>query len=174
MSRASVTGTGTGTGAGLRIGAVEPYFGGSHRRFLEDLAAHSAHEFELFTMPARFWKWRMHGAGVALLDDIERLGSCDVLLVSDFLNVAEFLGLARDVWPGGKCPPVALFMHENQLTYPAQDTNERDDHYGLSTSPPRSRRIASGLTARSIATSFSASAPSKQRFPDARCSCRTA
>jgi len=125
----------------IRVGAVEPFFGGSHRRFLEDLAAHSVHEFEWFTMPARFWKWRMHGAAVTLLDDIDRLAACDVLLVSDFLNVAEFLGLANNVWPSPshrsqmRRPPLALFMHENQLTYPVQDSQpapaERDHHYGF-------------------------------------------
>ncbi len=73
----------------------------------------------------------MHGAAITLLEDIERLGNCDVLLVSDFLNLAEFLGLARDLWPRGKCPPVALFMHENQLTYPPQGADERDHHYGF-------------------------------------------
>ncbi|MCZ7645745.1 MAG: DUF3524 domain-containing protein [Planctomycetota bacterium] len=117
--------------ARLRIGAIEPYFGGSHKTFLEDLAARSALRFEFFTQPARKWKWRMRGSALRFQDDLERLGACDALLVSDFLNLAEFLGLARERWPGGRPPPLAVFMHENQLTYPVRHEDERDYHYGF-------------------------------------------
>ncbi|MBE7467387.1 MAG: DUF3524 domain-containing protein [Planctomycetes bacterium] len=115
----------------LTVGAVEPYFGGSHKQFLEDLAAHSRHRFEFFTQPARKWKWRMRGSALHFLGEVERLGACDLLLVSDFLNLAEFLGLARGRWPRGAPPPIAMFMHENQLTYPVRHEDERDYHYGF-------------------------------------------
>jgi glycosyltransferase involved in cell wall biosynthesis len=55
--------------------------------------------------------------------------SWDVLWVSDMLNLAEFLGLA----PAGvrELPSVAYF-HENQLTYPVRNPNERDLHFAFS------------------------------------------
>ena len=40
--------------------------GGSHQAWAEGYAAHSAHMVELLTLPARFWKWRMHGGAVTL------------------------------------------------------------------------------------------------------------
>ena len=46
----------------LRIAFLEPYDGGSHRAFREGLTAHSRHEIRAWTLPPRFWKWRMRGA----------------------------------------------------------------------------------------------------------------
>ena len=48
----------------MKILALEPWFGGSHRRFLDGLVAHSAHEVRTVTMAARYWKWRMQGGAV--------------------------------------------------------------------------------------------------------------
>src|SRR5690606_6528570 len=42
-------------------------------------------------------------------------GRPDVVLVSDMVNVAALLGLARRALSG---VPVALYLHENQLAYP--------------------------------------------------------
>ena len=43
----------------MKILAVEPYFYGSHRDFLEGLSQHSAHEFEFMTNGIKNWKWQM-------------------------------------------------------------------------------------------------------------------
>ena len=43
----------------LRILALEPYYGGSHRAFLDGLAARSRHAWTVLSMPARKWKWRI-------------------------------------------------------------------------------------------------------------------
>ncbi|MCL5942884.1 MAG: DUF3524 domain-containing protein, partial [Actinobacteria bacterium] len=51
---------------GLRVWALEPYYGGSHRQFLEGLQAHSTHEVTALTLPGRHWKWRMHGGALSL------------------------------------------------------------------------------------------------------------
>ncbi|MEM1118680.1 MAG: DUF3524 domain-containing protein, partial [Bacteroidota bacterium] len=45
----------------MRVLVLEPWYGGSHRRFLDGLVAHSAHEIRTVTMAARYWKWRMQG-----------------------------------------------------------------------------------------------------------------
>ena len=49
-----------------RVWALEPFYGGSHRQFLDGLAKHSLHDFTLLTLPGRHWKWRMHGGALEL------------------------------------------------------------------------------------------------------------
>lgn len=121
-----------------RVLAIEPYFGGSHRSFLEGLAEHSRHDFHLLTQPARFWKWRMRGAAMTMADRAARLDiEPDVVFASDMLSLAEFRSLyARDV-------PAILYMHENQLVYPFVETDERDVHFGLT-------NVTSCLAAQSV------------------------
>jgi len=102
----------------LTVLLLEPYHSGSHAAWAEGYAAHSRHRVELLTLPGRFWKWRMHGAAVTLAraflaSDLRP----DLVLASDMLDLATFLGLARTRLAG---IPVAAYFHENQLAYPAQ------------------------------------------------------
>jgi glycosyltransferase involved in cell wall biosynthesis len=99
-----------------RVLVVEPYLAGSHQAWLTGLRNHSRHDVVALTLPGRFWKWRMHGAAVTLARQLWALAPRpDVVLASDMLDVATFLGLARDVLAG---VPVAVYFHENQLAYP--------------------------------------------------------
>jgi len=113
----------------LRILALEPYYGGSHRAFLDGWRAHSRHALGLITMPARKWKWRMRGAaltmGEALRDGRDEF---DLLFVSDFVDLAALVGLQPHLL--ARCPRLAYF-HENQLTYPVPDEDERDYQYAF-------------------------------------------
>ena len=59
---------------------------------------------------------------------IAERGSPDVLLVSDMLDLPAFLSLTRDVLGS---PAVALYMHENQITYPQQPGAFVDHSYGF-------------------------------------------
>lgn len=79
----------------------------------------------------------MHGGGVTLARRLNQQSwQPDLLLVTDMLDLTTFLALTRTRTAD---LPVALFMHENQLTYPLpQDGNtgpmrrqhgERDLHY---------------------------------------------
>jgi len=105
----------------MRILLVEPWFGGSHRSWAEGYQRHSGHDVELLTLPDENWRWRLRGAALTLAERVESVP--DVVLASSLLDVAQFLGHARrrlaDV-------PVALFMHENQLTYPLPPGAKRD------------------------------------------------
>jgi len=113
----------------LRILAVEPYCGGSHQAFLDGYRASSRHSVELLTMPARKWKWRMRGAAMSLGREMaDRAEEFDVLLVSDFLDLAALVGMYADRLHD--IPRVAYF-HENQLTYPVPSEDERDYQYGF-------------------------------------------
>lgn len=114
----------------MRILALEPWYGGSHRNFLDGLVAHSRHEIYPVTMTARFWKWRMHGGAVTMARKaVQALAEGfrpDVIFATDMVNVPAFLALMRgelaDV-------PVVLYFHENQLTYPLPEERERDYTY---------------------------------------------
>lgn len=114
----------------MRILALESYYGGSHRAFLDGWQQHSEHTFTLLTLPPNKWKWRMRHAAVTFaqqVDDLIRQGQqWDVLFCSDMLNLAEFCGLV-DV-SVRRLPKIAYF-HENQLTYPVQVESERDYQY---------------------------------------------
>ena len=118
--------------APLSILALEPYFGGSHRAFLDGWTAHSGHQWTVLGLPARKWKWRMRTAAIdfARETSVRRdLGaSWDLVFCSDMLDLATFLGLAPR--PIRALPTVAYF-HENQLTYPYRLESERDFSYGV-------------------------------------------
>jgi glycosyltransferase involved in cell wall biosynthesis len=113
----------------LRILALEPYYGGSHRAFLDGWRAHSRHSFRTLTMPARKWKWRMRGAAITMGELLrEGDGDFDLLFVSDFVDLAALVGLQPALLAGR--PRIAYF-HENQLTYPVSETDERDYQYAF-------------------------------------------
>ena len=110
--------------------ALEPWYGGSHRHFLDGFVRHSSHTFKPITMADRFWKWRMHGGAItlarkakqALVEGFEP----DVIWANDMVNLPAFLALTREELSG---IPVVLYFHENQLTYPLPPDEERDLTY---------------------------------------------
>lgn len=128
--------------ATMRILLVSPYHGGSHQSWAAGYRRSSGHEVELLTLPARFWKWRMHGGAVTLARRFrearlaQRMQQPDLLLATDMLDLTTFLALTRDLIPD---LPTVLYMHENQLTYPLprnphtgpmrRQHGERDLHY---------------------------------------------
>ncbi len=119
--------------APLRVLALEPYYGGSHRAFLDGWSSRSRHAFTLLTLPAHSWKWRMRQAAIAfaqqLRNDFHPDQQWDILFCSDMLNLAEFRGLAPA--PISTLPSVAYF-HENQLTYPTPRGKEPwDAHFAI-------------------------------------------
>jgi glycosyltransferase involved in cell wall biosynthesis len=117
----------------MRILALEPFYGGSHRAFLDSWIERSRHEFTLLTLPATKWKWRMRHAAITFADQVlegHRQGQTwDLVFATDMLNLAEFKGLIPA--PVAQLPSV-LYFHENQLTYPVRDERERDYHFAMS------------------------------------------
>lgn len=116
----------------MKILALEPWYSGSHRRFLDGLIDHSSHEIRALTMPGRFWRWRMEGGGVTMAQKVRssvREGfEPDLLFATDMVNLPAVLALSRshldDV-------PVVLYFHENQLTYPIPPDRERERAYSI-------------------------------------------
>ena len=116
----------------MRILAIEPYYGGSHQAFLDQWIARSCHHWQLLTLPAHHWKWRMRHAPIWAADQIQGLwhtgARWDVLFCSDMLDLATFLGLAG---PATSQIPRVVYFHENQLTYPSRFDQQRDLHFAL-------------------------------------------
>ncbi len=114
----------------LKVLAMEPYYGGSHKAFLDGWVERSRHAWTLLTAPASKWKWRMRHAAVTFSQQLQSelpAYKPDVIFCSDMLNLAEWRGLAPHL---ADVPAVAYF-HENQLTYPVQQEDPRDIHFGL-------------------------------------------
>jgi glycosyltransferase involved in cell wall biosynthesis len=82
---------------------------------------------DAITMPARKWKWRMRGAAIHVADLLPA-SPPDVILASDYLDLAALAGLRRDRLGG---VPLVAYFHENQLTYPLPAADERDYQYGF-------------------------------------------
>ncbi len=116
----------------MRVLALEPYYGGSHKAFVDGWRARSRHAWTVLGLPANKWKWRMRHAAITFADEVRRRAAdgegWDALFCSDMLNLAEFLGLAPEAVR--RLPSVAYF-HENQLTYPVRHETERDYHFVL-------------------------------------------
>ncbi|MFQ5491225.1 MAG: DUF3524 domain-containing protein [Phycisphaerae bacterium] len=116
----------------MNIVALEPYYGGSHRAFLDGWVSRSRHDWTVLTLPAYKWKWRMRHGAITLADRvgdlIEAGQQFDVLFCSDMLNLAEFLGLSCQAV---RALPAIVYFHENQLTYPVRHESERDFHYAF-------------------------------------------
>lgn len=119
---------------GLDIVLLEPYLTGSHLAWAREYAAHSRHRVRILGLEGRHWKWRMHGGAVTLARHFLAEGlRPDLLLATDMLDLTTFLALTRQVTAQ---TPVALYFHENQLTYPwspgdADPSLRRDAHYGF-------------------------------------------
>ena len=116
----------------FQIALLEPFYGGSHRAWADGLKRHSKHRIEIFGLPDRYWKWRMHGAAVTLAEQyLECETDFDLIIASDMLHLPTFLALVRCK---AASTPVAIYFHENQITYPwspDDEAAERDQkHYG--------------------------------------------
>lgn len=114
----------------IRILALEAYYGGSHRAFLDTWIAHSRHDWTLLTLPARHWKWRMRGSAMWFAEQIaaETVGRFDLILTSDMTSVADLKALLD---PKHTHVPIVCYFHENQLTYPLSPHDVIDFQYGL-------------------------------------------
>ena len=117
---------------------VEPYYGGSHKQFVDllvqQLLAPAGGRFVTVTLPAKKWHWTMRTAALCVSQRIPKpLPAGSTLFASSCLNLAELLALRPDLAAARKL----LYFHENQLTYPvkrpataATAALERDFQFG--------------------------------------------
>lgn len=116
-----------------KVLVLEPYYGGSHKVFLSDLQKHLPLTFDLHTLPARKWKWRMRLSALYFAEKLHGMSKDDhadycCILCSTFVDVATLLALAPR-WVGNI--PLLTYFHENQFVYPVQVDDERDFHFAL-------------------------------------------
>jgi glycosyltransferase involved in cell wall biosynthesis len=118
----------------MKITLLEPFFSGSHKQWAEGLQKHSKHNIQILSLPGRHWKWRMHGGAISLAKQFNELEeSPDLILATSMLDLTTFLSLTRK---RSANIPVAMYFHENQLTYPwsPQDRDvkkKRNNHYSF-------------------------------------------
>ena len=123
----------------MTILLVSPYHGGSHKAWAKGYKRVSRYDVEILALPARFWKWRMHGGALTLARRfLESDIKPELFVATDMLDLTTFLALTRRIVPG---TPSIMYMHENQLTYPLPDGDsdgpmrrqkgERDLHYAF-------------------------------------------
>lgn len=118
----------------MNILLLEPFYSGSHQQWAEGLQKHSKHNVQILSLPGRHWKWRMHGGAVSLAKKFNELEeSPDLILATSMLDLTTLLSLTRK---RSANIPVAIYFHENQLTYPwsPQDRDvkkKRNNHYSF-------------------------------------------
>jgi glycosyltransferase involved in cell wall biosynthesis len=110
----------------MKVLFLEPFFGGSHKDFALGFKAHSCHDVTLVTLPDRFWKWRMRGAALYFVNQVKEFSRYDAIIVTDMMDLTDFQSLA-----GFDLPPVLMYFHENQLSYPLAPRQKRDFHLGF-------------------------------------------
>ena len=117
----------------LKVAIFLAYGGESHLFWANQIKKHSNHFIEIFTLPPRYWKWRMQGSGgyFANLINESSPNSYDLFICTSMTNVNSFKGFLnkeqREV-------PVYLYFHENQFSYPVSlndpdKKTERYEHY---------------------------------------------
>jgi glycosyltransferase involved in cell wall biosynthesis len=113
-----------------RVLIIEPYYGGSHRFFLEGLQTHVTAEYTLFTLPARKWKMRMQLSALWALEQIEGLSPkdrwFDTVLCSSFVDVAVLRALLTKVKGWNQAARLCVYFHENQFYYPERQASSRN------------------------------------------------
>ena len=118
----------------MKILLVESFYGGSHKLWADQLKKYFGESLTLLTLPDRFWKWRMEASGIELSRRyLEMNVTFDILLISDLINVPQFLCLSHVDRQKTK---VFLYMHENQICYPWKADKSvldarRDKHFGF-------------------------------------------
>lgn len=116
----------------LSVLALNPYDGGSQRKFFEDWARHSRHRFSFLRLPPRHFKWRMRQAAVYFAGEMTRLweqgNRWDVLLTTALMNSAELRGLIPAELGA---TPLIVYFHENQPRYPVRKEDPRDVQFSF-------------------------------------------
>ena len=116
----------------MNIIYIEPYYAGSHKKWIDSYKKYSKHNITILHLPGNKWKWRMHGGAITLATQFLNLDQkTDLILCSDFLNLPVFKSVC-----GNKIDsiPIGMYFHENQLSYPWSPKDDdmklnRDLHY---------------------------------------------
>lgn len=107
-----------------RVLLLEPYYGGSHKHFLQGLQQWVGAEFVLLGLPARKWKMRMQFSAVWFVEQIGQMApeeqQFDSVLCSTFVDVATLRALLCALPHWDQQTKILTYFHENQFAYPSQ------------------------------------------------------
>lgn len=118
----------------MRILALNPYHAGSHAAFLHGWTTHSRHTFEVRALRGHHWKWRMRHAGATFAEELRAKPQAagdqgfDAIWCTSMLDLVSFYGLGDQRFHG---LPAMVYFHENQLTYPTRQDDQRDQHFAI-------------------------------------------
>ena len=111
-----------------KILILEPYYGGSHKQFLQGLMDNICAEYVVLSLPARKWKMRMQLSAQWFIEQLENVDpdqrQFDTVLCSTFIDVAVFRALACKLSGWNHATRICLYFHENQFAYPNR-TNDK-------------------------------------------------
>ncbi len=111
----------------MNILFVEPYYGGSHKLFLDQLIIeleqrnHQCHSIKL---SAKKWRWRFLSSHFQLAEMVNNnfLNSPpEIIVCSSLMDTASFKGL---LLPHFQKTAIITFFHENQMAYPINESAE--------------------------------------------------
>jgi len=117
----------------MKIALIDSFADTSHLKWAKGFQEHSRHKIDLYISDAHNWKWKMTGGTYELIDQLNSSAELyDLLLVTDMVNLPL---LQSNLKSELSTLPVAIYFHENQITYPwspdDQDVQlKRDHHYG--------------------------------------------
>ena len=118
-------------GRRLRVFLLSPYHAGSHAQWAEGYRSASQHDIHIVSHEGQFWKWRLSGGAATLAEAtreaISLVGVPDVILATSMVDVAGVMGLLRN----DLSAPVALYLHEDQITYPTAGRTRTEHRLGL-------------------------------------------
>ncbi len=107
-----------------RVLVLEPYYGGSHKLFLQGLQENIPGEYTLLQLPARKWKSRMQLSAIWFVERIKEIPVSrrrfDTVLCSTFVDVAVLRALLQSVAGWNSSSRILCYFHENQFAYPGQ------------------------------------------------------
>ena len=111
----------------MKILALEPFYGGSHKQFIDSWIEHSSHDFDLLTLSDYCWMWRSQHSAVSFSKQIKKMFDegkrWDIIFCTDMLNLPQLIGLLpcelRNL-------PTIIYFHENQLAYPVRNEQKKN------------------------------------------------
>ncbi|MCJ8347518.1 DUF3524 domain-containing protein [bacterium] len=111
----------------MKILALEAFYTGSHKVFIDTFVKHSRHQIDLKTMAGRFFKWRTRGASYHFMGQVKDLESYDLIFCGSMMSVADFRAFFRPRLD----QKIVSYFHETQFSYPLKEGEKFDIQYGL-------------------------------------------
>lgn len=103
------------TNRALSVRFLEPWYGGSHRAFLDAWQRHTGHSIEVHGLGPRHWSWRQESSAWELARALRHASVPDVVACSGYVDLPRLMGFLGPAWSS---TPALVYLHETQFTYP--------------------------------------------------------